>query len=297
MKLGLRSWIGLCQSIAYACLLVAVTSAGARAQQEPQPAKPQAAPPSDQKPADSGQTDQKPAEAAQKPPEMPAPIEDTLAILASRSIFFPGLAVTRKALTTRQKLELATDDAVAPSTLLADVFAAGVDQAANTPMGYGQGFGGYGKRLGSTIATGTTSEYFKTFVLASVLREDPRYFVLLHGTAGRRIAYALSRIVVTRSDAGTETTNWSGIAGPLMAEGLANVYLPHEERTVGRTFGRYGIRIGISAGANVLEEYWPTIFKKLQIAKLIPASVPNPAETMPTVPDQPPQQPPPQQPQ
>ncbi len=287
MKLGLRSWAGLCESVAYAGLLVAITSAGARAQQEPQSSEPQSAAPSEQKPPASGQTDQKPADAAQKLPEMPAPIEDTLAILASRSIFFPGLAVSKKALTTRQKLELATDNAVAPSTLLVDVIAAGVDQAANSPVGYGQGFGGYGKRLGSTIATGTTSEYLRTFALASLLREDPRYFVLLHGTAGRRIAYALSRIVVTRTDAGTETTNWSGIAGPLMAEGLANVYLPQEERTVGRTFGRCGIRIGFSAAANVLEEYWPTIFKKMQIAKLIPASIPNPAETMPTVPQQP----------
>jgi hypothetical protein len=61
----------------------------------------------------------------------------------------------------------------------------------------------------------------------------------------------------------------------LLAEGLANTYLPDSERTAGKTFERYGIRIGFSAANNILKEYWPTIFKRLRIGKVAPGFGPD----------------------
>ncbi len=166
---------------------------------------------------------------------MRAPLEGTAKLLARRSIFFPDLAADKNALTHLQKLELATDNSIAPSMVLGDLISAGTDQATNSLKGYGQEYGGFGKRLGSALATSTTNQYFKTFLLPTVLQEDPRYFALLRGTTENRVWYAITRVVVTQTDTRTEAINWSGIVGSLMAEGLANVYLPSEERTVGRT--------------------------------------------------------------
>jgi len=42
--------------------------------------------------------------------------------------------------------------------------------------------------------------------------------------------------------------------GPLLAESLANSYLPVKEQTAGRTFQRYGIRIGLNTASNALRE-------------------------------------------
>ena len=39
-------------------------------------------------------------------------------------------------------------------------------------------------------------------------------------------------------------------------------------------FERYGIRIGFGAANNLLKEYWPTIFKRLRIAKVAPGLQP-----------------------
>jgi hypothetical protein len=109
------------------------------------------------------------------------------------------------------------------------------------------------------------------------LHRDPRYFVTLHGGPGHRIGYALSRIVVSRTDEGKNAANWAGMIAPLLAEGLANSYLPVKEQTAGRTFQRYGIRIGLNTAGNALREYWPTIFRSLRITKIAPAPNPNPA--------------------
>ena len=46
--------------------------------------------------------------------------------------------------------------------------------------------------------------------------------------------------------------NWPGMIAPLMAQGLANSYLPGKEQTAGRTFQRYGLRIGLNTGSNLL---------------------------------------------
>src|SRR5579864_4966672 len=79
-------------------------------------------------------------------------INTTLEILGRKSVFFPELAHDFKPLSTRQKLELAADQSIAPYGLIVAGFTAGIAQARDTWPGYGQGAGGYGKRYGATLA-------------------------------------------------------------------------------------------------------------------------------------------------
>lgn len=134
------------------------------------------------------------------------------------------------------------------------------------------------------MATGASTEFFGTFLFASLMHCDPRYFVSFRGSPWRRIGYSVSRLVVTRRDTGTDGTNWPGMLGPLFAESLANSYLPVKEQTAGRTFRRYGMRLGFTAAANIVKEYWPTIFRDLRIAKIAPGLGPDPGPTAPRPP-------------
>jgi len=99
------------------------------------------------------------------------------------------------------------------------------------------------------MATASATDFFGTFLLPVTFRDDPRYFVSMQGGFSHRLGYSLSRIVVTRSDTGSRRTNWPGIIAPLLAESLANSYLPEREQTAGKTFRRYGIRVAASGGA------------------------------------------------
>lgn len=199
------------------------------------------------------------------------PVNTTIAVLERRSIFFPEIATTVGPLSTKQKFELFAGESVAPSRFLRSAAGAGISQARNSLDGYGQGMGGYGKRFGSSMATAASNNFFGTFLISSMLHRDPRYFLTLHGGPGHRIGYALSRIVVSRTDEGKNAANWAGMIAPLLAESLANSYLPVKEQTAGRTFQRYGIRIGLNAAGNALREYWPTISRNLRITKVAPA--------------------------
>lgn len=223
---------------------------------------------------------QDPAEA---PPRDETPLMGMMGVLGKRSVFFPELAHTRGPLDSRQKLELAIDETIAPSRFLGSAFTSVVGQARDALPGYGQGWNGYGKRYGSSVASNASSHLFGTFLLPSVLHQDPRYFVKLFGSPGSRIRYAVERVVITRTDDGRETFNWSGVFGGLMAEGLANSYLPDGERTAGKTFSRFGIRIGFGTLNNVVKEYWPTIFRSLRISKITPERSSDPGTVTPPV--------------
>jgi hypothetical protein len=199
-------------------------------------------------------------------------LHSTIVTLGRRSIVFPEIATDPNPLGVKKKFMLFVDQSIAPFHFVTSAAGAGIQQARDAFPGYGQGMSGYGKRFGYSMGATTSNSFFGTFVLSSMLHRDPRYFVTMQGGFKHRVAYALSRIVVTRTDKGTLGANWPGMFSPLMAEGLANSYLPDRERTVGKTFQRYGLRIGLNTASNILKEYWPTIFKSLGISKIIPAS-------------------------
>lgn len=215
-----------------------------------------------------------PAAQEQQPQEkrLQETLGTTFDLLSSRSVFFPELAHQRGPLTTQQKAELAADISIAPSRFVSSLLTSAVDQARDANPGYGQGWDAYGKRFGSSLATTASANVFGNFVLASAFHEDPRYFVKVNGTSKQKIANALERVVRTRSDSGRPTPNWSGLLGDLLAESLANTYLPQNERTTGKTFQRYGTRVGLGAAVNIFKEYWPSIFKSLKLAKIAPAA-------------------------
>jgi hypothetical protein len=186
-------------------------------------------------------------------------------ILTAPSYFFPDLAHNRAPLTSKGKLKLALVNSVSPGTIFGSAFGAGIGQATNTPGGYGQGAEGYFKRFGAGMATNASNNLIGTYLLASIAHHDPRYFVMGDGNFKQSVRYGLRRVLITRTDDGRPAFNWDGLASPLLAEALANTYQPDAERTVGRTFQRYGEDVAITAGLNILKEFWPTITRKVLV--------------------------------
>jgi len=190
--------------------------------------------------------------------------ESTLDVLMRRSVVFPDLATSREPLSSREKFKLSVSNTLSPFSIGGSLLGAGISQAMDSYPDYGQGAEGFGKRFGSSMARSASRQFFGTFVFASVLHQDPRYFPIKDATLKQSIRHALRRIVITPTDSGGEAPNYSGLMGSLAAEILANTYLPDDERTAGKTFKRLGKGVAIRAGTNILKEYWPTIFKRLR---------------------------------
>ncbi len=201
-------------------------------------------------------------------PSAPSKIEPVALynLLEKKSIVFPDIASSTEPLSAGQKFQLFVDNSISVHTLTWAALGSAVGQAANSPTGRGQGWDGYTKRYGSSMARQSSSEFFGTFLLASSLHQDPRFYPEIKPGFGHSVKYSFERVFVTRSDDGRDVVNWSGLGGPLMAEGLANVYWPDRNRTVGDTFLRFGLDLATKAGGNMLREYWPVFYGKIHPA-------------------------------
>jgi hypothetical protein len=199
-----------------------------------------------------------------KSPWTGSPSVARFVMLDEKSVVFPNIAVDSARLSTGEKFKLFVDESISLHALAEWSLGAAINQAADTPHGYGQGGEGYATRFGASMAGSATSSFFSTFLLASALHQDPRFFPERDPTLTRSVKYSVQRLFVTRNDEGRDVANWSGLVGPLLSEGLANAYWPERERTAGQTFQRYGIGLGVRLGGNVLREYWPVLFRTVR---------------------------------
>jgi hypothetical protein len=147
----------------------------------------------------------------------------------------------------------------APLTLGAGAFNAAVSQASNSTPLYGrQLWPSYAERFGSAAGDIASQNFFGDFLLASAFHQDTRY--LRRGPQYRllpRIAYAISRSLITRTDAGAATFNASNVLGTAMSAALSNAYYPPASRTPSAAALNWGTSVAGSGMANLLPEFWP----------------------------------------
>jgi hypothetical protein len=84
-----------------------------------------------------------------------------------------------------------------------------------------------------------------------------------HGKFFRRTAYALSQVVLTKTDSGGRSFNVSEILGNGMEAGLANAYYPPQERGLRKTTKKWATGIESAALNNLVKEFWPDIRHKI----------------------------------
>jgi hypothetical protein len=142
---------------------------------------------------------------------------------------------------------------------------AGISQGENSEPGYGQGAAGYAKRYGAYFADGTIENYVTSAILPSILRQDPRYYDLGKGSFVHRSFYAVSRMFVTRTDAGGEQFNASEILGGAISAGISTYsYHPRADRTVVNTLSVWGTQLGYDTITAVVKEFWPDIKRRFK---------------------------------
>jgi hypothetical protein len=165
----------------------------------------------------------------------------------------------------KDKLELFVQDSFDPVTCLATGFNAGLDQAENADRSYGQGAEGYGRRFGAEFAGQASARFFKDFAYPWIFSEDPRYYRLIHGNAGKRFLHALEHAVVAHRDNGKRMFNFSEWLGTTSTVVLSNTYHPDNERGFTPAAQRVGYSILQDMGFDVLREFWPEISRKFKL--------------------------------
>ena len=161
-------------------------------------------------------------------------------------------------LTAKQKLRISLKDSFDYPLVGLSAAYAGLYQLENSHPEFGQGVKGYASRLGTSYADQVQGNMFTEGFLPVLFREDPRYFRMAEGSKEKRTIYALTRIFVTRTDAGGKSFNFAEVIGNGMASGIGLSYYP-DSRNAPDYFQNFGIQLATDATSQVLKEFWPDI--------------------------------------
>lgn len=166
-------------------------------------------------------------------------------------------------LSVKGKFWLATEDTFDYSGFVWTGILAGQEFASQTDKEFGQGMAGYGRYYYHLFIDGVSGSFFTEAIVPSITHEDPRYYTLGHGGFFRRTGYALSRVVLTKTDSGGTSFNWSEVGGNALEAGLSNAYYPAQERGARQTAINWGAQLESAALNNIAKEFWPDIHRFL----------------------------------
>jgi hypothetical protein len=206
-----------------------------------------------------------PAAAAQTMPPVPPPAppnqEDQtkriFGVVPNFTAVYTTTILPRQ--TVKDKFMDATEDSFDYSAIFVPAVLAGYLMETNATPEFHQGAAGYARYFWHSAVDQTSENYFVEFFVPIVTHEDTRYYTLGHGGFFRRTGYALSRAVVTRSDASKEVFNVSEVLGAGASAGLSSAYYPSSQRSLPSVSKAWGIDIAVDSVSFVLKEFWPDI--------------------------------------
>jgi hypothetical protein len=200
-----------------------------------------------------------------RPPEPASPV------LSDERIFgvIPGYQFVEKPearlppLTPKEKFVLFVKETSDPFTIFGAVMGASYSHVAQEDPMYGQGSRAFRQRLGAAYADVATQNFFADSLLATVFKEDPRYYRLgPKASIKKRIGYSMSRVAVCRTDAGVDRICYSSLLGTTMGIALSNAYYPRTDQTGSEMASRAATSFSAAALTNLLPEFWPDIKEK-----------------------------------
>jgi hypothetical protein len=161
----------------------------------------------------------------------------------------------------KEKFLTASEDSFDYSAFVLPAALAAESEWTNATPEFHSGAAGYGRYFWHTYVDQTSENYWVEFIVPTVTREDTRYYTLGPGSGGKlkRVGYALSRAVVTRTNSGKDTFNISEVVGAGAAAGISNFYYPRRERTLVNTADKWSVNVGVDAAAFIIREFWPDI--------------------------------------
>jgi hypothetical protein len=129
------------------------------------------------------------------------------------------------------------------------------------------GFSSYLRLYSLNAADECNFVFFNGFLFPTVFHEDPRYIPRDRGSVRQRLAYALTRTVVARSDSGKPKFNATRLLGTLAATSLSSSYYYRAgaDVSIKSNFVNYGINLGSETAMDMLKEFWPDVARKLKL--------------------------------
>lgn len=170
-----------------------------------------------------------------------------------------------KPLTPMEKAHLAARNVLDPYnglTILVDS-AIAIGSDAHSP--YGPGMKGFGRSVGVSYTQDMTGEFFGTFLISSVVHEDPHYHRLPKASIPRRVGNTVQQVVWAQGDNGKGMVNYAGLLGYAIGDGIANLYVPGRQTNLPASAQRYATGLASEPIDNLMTEFLPDVARHIHV--------------------------------
>lgn len=172
-------------------------------------------------------------------------------------------------LTPRQKFLLATRNISDPFNLLTIGAVSAISIASNANSQYGPGFPGFAKNVGVSFTQDATGEFFSTFLIPSLVHQDPHYHRLPNLSLQRRILHVIDEVVIAQSDEGAPMFNYATVLGTICTSSLGNVYVPGRKHSFGASTARIATSFATDPIGNAITEFVPDLARHINFQVVV----------------------------
>jgi hypothetical protein len=170
-----------------------------------------------------------------------------------------------KPLTPKEKARLAARKVLDPFNALTIVSLSAIAVGSDAHSPYGPGMKGLGRNVGVSYTQDMTGEFFGTFLIPSIVHQDPRYHRMPRASIPRRVEHAIVQVVWTRGDNGKGMVNYADLVGFAFDEEIGNLYVPGQQTDLPSSAKRYGIDLATAPIDNFIMEFLPDVARRIHI--------------------------------
>ena len=170
-----------------------------------------------------------------------------------------------KPMTPKEKGWLAVRNVGDPFNGITILGSSAIAVGSDAHSAYGPGFHGFERYVGVSVTEDMTGEFFGTFLIPSVMHQDPHYHRMPTASMKKRIAHAFYQVVWTQGDNGKGMLNYADLAGFAIDDEIGNLYIPGRETDLPASAERYGTTMATAPIDNFVTEFLPDVARKIHV--------------------------------
>jgi hypothetical protein len=170
-----------------------------------------------------------------------------------------------KPLTPKEKARLAMRNVLDPFNALTILGSSAIAVGSDADSAYGPGMKGFGKYVGVSYTQDITGEFFGTFLIPSIVHQDPQYHRMPTASIPRRVGHAIEQVVWTQGDNGKGMVNYADVVGFAIEDEIGNLYVPGQKTDLPSSSERYGITLATAPIDNFITEFLPDIARRIHV--------------------------------
>jgi hypothetical protein len=174
-----------------------------------------------------------------------------------------------KPLTPKEKVWLAVRNVADPFNAITILGSSAIAVGANSHSPVGPGMKGFDKDVGVSYSQDLTGEFFGTFLIPSIVHQDPHFHRMPGAPVRRRIEHAIYQVVWTQGDNGKGMLNYADLVGFALDDAVGNLYVPGRQTDMSASAERYATGLATAPIENFVIEFLPDVARRIHIRVVI----------------------------